>query len=124
MDEAAAWVFKHSLFLFPVLFRRQIGEFLEDAIKILLVVVSDQPRNRRSAPVSRLQQRFGGIDPQAVQVIDVFHPGLFFEQGRQIGTVDIENIRQEIQRDRIGIMNVQIVLDVDDDILGRIQVLL
>lgn len=97
MDEAAAWVFDYSLFLFPVLFRRHVGEFLEDTIQIFLVVVPDQPRNRRSAPVSRLQQRFGGIDPQAVQVVDVFHPGFFFKQGRQIGSVDLENIRPETQ---------------------------
>ena len=116
--------FSYSLFLFPVLFRRQVGEFFEDAIKIFLVVVPDQPRNRRSPPVSRLHQRFCGFNPQAVQVIHVFHPVFFFEQGRQIVTVDVEHIRQEIQRDQIGIVTVQIFLDVDDDILGRIQVLL
>lgn len=103
MDEAAAWFVEHSLFLFPVLFRHQIGDFFEGSVKILLVVVSNQTRNRRSPPIGRLQQRFGGIDPQAIQVVYVFHSGLFFEQDRQVETVDEENIRQEIQRDGVGI---------------------
>ena len=43
MEEVAAWFFNYCLFLFPVLFRRQVRGFFEVSVEILLVVVSDHP---------------------------------------------------------------------------------